>query len=65
MTSQPPTPPNLGPDRIFGPLDQDLAHRTSLRPGRKRAAEPFVLPPPTGEATDSYCVWPARLVEGS
>jgi hypothetical protein len=63
MTSQPATPPlNLAPDRIFGPLDQDLAHRTSLLPPAKKPVVPFTLPLTSCDPSPSYCAWPSAIV---
>jgi hypothetical protein len=57
MTSQPDSHPlNLGPDRIFGPLDQDLAHRAAQLPPAKALS-------PARDASPSYCLWPSKLVE--
>lgn len=66
MTSQPDSHSlNLGPDRIFGPLDEDLAHRTAQLPPAKASAPSIVFPPVARDAAPSYCAWPAKLLEGS
>lgn len=61
MTSQPATPPPvLTPDRLFGPFDRELAHRTSLQPAQ--TAEVLTFAPTARDASPSYCAWPAALV---
>lgn len=64
MTSQPDSHSlNLGPDRIFGPLDQDLAHRAAQLPPAKTLSPSIVFPATARDASPSYCLWPSKLVE--
>jgi hypothetical protein len=64
MTSLPATPPPaLAPDRLFGPFDRELAHRTSLPPAK--APQVFSLPLAARDAAPSYCGWPAALLRRS
>ncbi len=66
MTSQPESHPlNLGPDRIFGPLDQDLAHRAAQLPPATNLPPPIAFPPTARDASPSYCLWPTKLIERS
>ncbi len=64
MTSQPATPPPvLTPDRLFGPFDRELAHRTALP--SPQTSESIVFAPAARDASPSYCAWPEALLPRS